>query len=883
MQLSKLKLRLFAALVGTALINLGLPIFHLQFIANSQVLAQSVEARKAEADRLFQEGHQQYEVSQIEAALQSWQQALIIYREIKDRRGEGQSLGNLGIAYGSLGDYPKAIEYNQQLLAIAREIKDRLGERKALGNLGLAYRFLGDYPKAIEYNQQSLAIAREIKDRLGEGGSLGKLGNAYYFLGDYPKAIDYHQQYLAIAREIKDRLGEGESLGNLGNAYYSLGDYPKAIKYQQQSLAIAREIKDRHGEGQSLGNLGSAYHSLGDYPKAIDYHQQYLAIAREIKDRHGEGVALSNLGSAYSSLRDYPKAIDYHQQFLAIAREIKDRYGEGTALGNLGNAYYSLGDYPKAIDYHQQSLAIAREIKDRHGEGRSLNNLGRSFQKSGNLVAAETTLKDGIAVTKKLRETLKDEFKISIFEEQARTYRTLQEVLIAQNKTNAALEISEAGRARAFVDLLARQLSLNATEQLTVSEPSIEQIQQIAKTQNATLVEYSIIGDEFKVEGKPQTKESQLYIWVVKPTGEISFRAVDLKPLWQQKNTSLKDLVADVRCFDNVNCLNTTQIAQRSESGFNQNAQNQQARPISTPQSRNKQLQQLHRLLIQTIADLLPTNPDDHVIFMPQGELFLVPFPALIDANNKYLIEKHTILTAPSIQTLDLTRQQRQKIGQLGLQNSVVVGIPRGNAVVVGNPTMPSVSPAPGEEAKQLPSLPGAEDEANAIAPLINTQAFTGAKATKAAVVSQMPNAKIIHLATHGLLDEYRGLGSAIALAPTATDNGLLTAEDILKLKLNAELVVLSACNTGRGRITGDGVVGLSRSFISAGVPSIIVSLWAIPDSPTAFLMSEFYKSWQQDPNKDKAKALRKAMLATMKERPAPENWAAFTLIGEAQ
>ncbi|HEY9873647.1 MAG TPA: CHAT domain-containing protein, partial [Candidatus Obscuribacterales bacterium] len=178
--------------------------------------------------------------------------------------------------------------------------------------------------------------------------------------------------------------------------------------------------------------------------------------------------------------------------------------------------------------------------------------------------------------------------------------------------------------------------------------------------------------------------------------------------------------------------------------------------------------------------------------------------------------------------------------------------------------------------------LPGAEEEANAIAPLINTQAFTGAKATKAAVVSQMPNAKIIHLATHGLLDEYRGLGSAIALAPTATDNGLLTAEDILKLKLNAELVVLSACNTGRGRITGDGVVGLSRSFISAGVPSIIVSLWAIPDSPTAFLMSEFYKSWQQDPNKDKAKALRKAMLATMKERPAPENWAAFTLIGEA-
>ncbi|MFM6312178.1 MAG: CHAT domain-containing protein, partial [Dolichospermum sp.] len=103
-----------------------------------------------------------------------------------------------------------------------------------------------------------------------------------------------------------------------------------------------------------------------------------------------------------------------------------------------------------------------------------------------------------------------------------------------------------------------------------------------------------------------------------------------------------------------------------------------------------------------------------------------------------------------------------------------------------------------------------------------------------------MPKARIIHLATHGLLDNVRGLGSAIALAPSSNDNGLLTAEEILNMNLNAELVVLSACDTGRGRLTGDGVIGLSRSFISAGVSSVIVSLWAIPDSPTAGLMTEF-------------------------------------------
>jgi CHAT domain-containing protein len=206
-----------------------------------------------------------------------------------------------------------------------------------------------------------------------------------------------------------------------------------------------------------------------------------------------------------------------------------------------------------------------------------------------------------------------------------------------------------------------------------------------------------------------------------------------------------------------------------------------------------------------------------------------------------------------------------------------------GNALVVGNPTMPSVSLYPGEAPQQLDPLPGAEQEAKAIAPLFNTQPLIGNPATETAIKPLLPKARMIHLATHGLLDDFRGLGSAIAFTPSSSDDGLLTAEEILDLKLNAELVVLSACNTGRGRITGDGVVGLSRSLISAGAPSVIVSLWAVLDDSTAFLMTEFYKNLQQNP--DKAQALRQAMLTTMKQErySNPLQWAAFTLIGEAE
>ena len=308
-------------------------------------------------------------------------------------------------------------------------------------------------------------------------------------------------------------------------------------------------------------------------------------------------------------------------------------------------------------------------------------------------------------------------------------------------------------------------------------------------------------------------------------------------------------------------------IGVRSRSIFEVNPTNLQ------PQNPTEKLQQLHKLLIAPIADLLSKDPNERVIFIPQASLFLVPFPALQDEQGKYLIEKHTILTAPAIQVLDLTRKQKHN-GQRSAKN----------VLVVGNPTMPKIKF--GKLVEKLDPLPGSEREAIQIAKFFNTEVLTGSQATKATVMQKMQQARIIHLATHGLLHDFKGFGvpGAIALAPSAQPDdaidGLLTSSEIFDMKLQADLVVLSACNTGGGNITGDGVVGLSRSLISAGVPSVLVSLWAVNDNSTAFLMTEFYRNLQQNP--DKAVALRQAMLTTIKQYPHPKQWAAFTLIGEA-
>ncbi|MDK2412297.1 CHAT domain-containing protein, partial [Aphanizomenon sp. 202] len=846
--------------LGNAYDALGKYTKAIEYHTSHLAIAREIKDRRGEGASLGNLGNAYDALGKYTKAIEYHTSHLAIAREIKDRRGEGQSLNNLGSAYNAQGEYTKAIEYLTSSLAIAREIKDRLGESQSLNNLGGVYFFLGDYTKAIEYLSSRLAIAREIKDRRGEGQSLNNLGSAYNAQGEYTKAIEYLTSSLAIAREIKDRLGESQSLNNLGGVYFFLGDYTKAIEYLSSRLAIAREIKDRRGEGQSLNNLGSAYNAQGEYTKAIEYLTSSLAIAREIKDRLGEGQSLANLANTYLLLGEYTKAIEYLTSRLAITREIKDRRGEGQSLANLGLAYTALGEYTKAIEYHTSSLAIAREIKDIQGEGGSLNNLGLAFYNSGNLPQAETTLYTGIEVWESIRGKLgnNDSYKVSIFEEQARTYLLLQQVLIAQNKTNEALEISERGRARAFVELLTSRLSNANTSQTSppaVDKPTISLLQKIAKQQNAILVQYSIIYDDFKIDGKQQTKESEIYIWVIKPTGEITFRKSDLKPLWQKENTTLAELVTTSRKSIGVRGRGTRNIIASEDPNA----------PKAKPR-----FQRLHELLITPIADLLPKKDTEKVVFIPQSKLFLVPFPALQDEKGKYLIEKHTILTAPSIQILDLTH--KQKLRQTTKSQP---------SLIVGNPTMPKVILEPGQPAQLLKPLIWAEKEAKDIASLMNISALTGNKATKTAILEKMSQAGIIHFATHGLLDEYRGIGSAIALAPSGKDDGLLTADEILNLKLNADLVVLSACDTGRGRITGDGVVGLSRSLISAGTASIIVSLWAVDDDSTSFLMTEFYKNREQ--KLDKATALRKAMLTTKAKYSSPLNWAAFTLIGESE
>jgi CHAT domain-containing protein/Flp pilus assembly protein TadD len=891
-----------------------------------------------EAERLYAQANAQIKASQLRDAYQSLQQALPLFRSAQNQPGEAKTLESLGIVLFVAGQQAKGVDYLQQSLKIVQAIGLTQNELRLLGNLGSAYTGAKDYATARKYLEPRLLLARNLKNVQAEGETLDKLAGIYASEGDYPKALSFFQQYLVILGKQPDRKAEMETLANVGKLQVILKNYPKAIDAFNQSLTLSRTLSDRKAEIDALSGLGKTYvesenfssalpyfqkavetargiqdakrelfalqdlastyyflgafansaglyvqslqiaqknqaqkqeltawnglgssmYQIGNLKGAIDYYKHSLEVARALKDRSAEGKALGNLGLAYAELgEDYPTAISYFEQDLAIARELKTRLAEGQALAFLGKIYLQLEDYQKAKDYNRKSAEILGSLNYSRGEGLAYVNLGISLLKLGNFAESETALRKSVAVLEPLQSKVggdkADALRVSLFEQQQRSYSGLQQVLIAQNKPNEALEIAERGRARPFAELLSDRSSGKAAS----ASMSISQIQQVAKELNTTLVEYSTITDFVKVNSKSQLNIAELFIWVIQPTGKVSFKRVDLRPVLKDGNTTLESLVRSSRESLGVTGRGGIRIASAN-------------RPTELGN-----LNQLHKLLIEPITELLPKESGANVVFFPQGSLFLVPFATLKGSTGSYLLERITPTFAPSIQVLQLNHQAAVR-GASTTPSEVLV---------MGNPKMPSVQSSGDQKPIQLASLPGAELEANQVASLLKTQAVTGAQATKAFLLPRMARSRIIHLATHGLLDDSivasLSIPGQIAFAPSGQDNGLLSAGEVSNLKLNADLVVLSACDTGRGRILGDGVFGLSRAFISAGAHSLIVSLWSVPDAPTAFLMSEFYRNLQS--NNNKAAALRQAMLTTMKRNPDPKDWAAFVLLGEAQ
>ena len=650
---------------------------------------------------------------------------------------------------------------------------------------------------------------------------------------------------MKIAEEIGDRSGEGRPFGNLGNAYYSLGDYQKANEYHEKHLKIAQEIGDRSGEGRACGNLGNAYYSMGDYQKAIEYHEKHLKIAQEIGDRSREGAAYGNLGIAYLSLDDFRKAIEYNEKLLKIAQEIGDRSREGTAYRNFGNAYQSLGDYQKAIEYHEKCLKIAQEIGDVSGEGAAYHNIGNTYFSLEQFENAADSFGCSVEAFNAVRSCLKSkgDWKINFRELYDGTYTGLWKSLLRIKKLDEALFAAERGRAQTLSDNLLIQYEVPASLSAATINPK--------ETVSRLFTEVSSPILFLAIEGLSTN------IWFLSREKKVIFRRGRLE-CDRTKNYPVRALLQSclkkIRTEVSVGCGDRTLDELTRDCSSSREVCEEMKKPF---QSLDNHFKAFYDGIIGPIVDVLGPQ-DDELVIVPDGALCFIPWAAVI--------ESIRIRTVPSFTSYQL-----------------ILNAPEGHhkntgALLVGNPCFKELK-------KPFHDLPGAQEEVEMIASIVNTRPLTGREATKAEVMRRMSSVGLIHIATHG--NEHTG---EIALSPNPgwaskfpqRKDYILKISDVQAANLRARLVVLSCCHSGRGRtLKGEGVVGVARAFLAAGARSVLVALWAVDDEATMVFMKSFYQHLKE--GKTASAAIQQSMksLRESEEFSEMRYWVPFQLIGD--
>lgn len=322
--------------------------------------ARATSQDKYMAKSLHMMGIAAYFVGNYDKAIQKFNEAIDVFKNLDDQGGIASSYNNIGLVHRAQGDLDKAIEYNKKSLEIQEQLGDKQGIASALGNLGIIYQAQGNIKKAIDYNSRCLKIQEEIKDERGIAGSLNNIANLLIDQGNEDKALEYFNRSIEIYEKMNDYSGLAGAFSNIGGIYHSRGDYSEAIKFFQESLKIEEKIGDKSGIAGSLSKLGNVQHSLGNLKKAEDYYLKSLTLREDIGDKHGTAVSYNSIGGLAYDRKDYKKAAEYGQKAYKLASEIGIASATRDASKQLYRTYKKMGDGDKALEMYE----IYNEIND---------------------------------------------------------------------------------------------------------------------------------------------------------------------------------------------------------------------------------------------------------------------------------------------------------------------------------------------------------------------------------------------------------------------------------------------------------------------------------------------------------------------------------------
>jgi CHAT domain-containing protein/Tfp pilus assembly protein PilF len=788
-----------------------------------------------EAECLEHVGRSHRLLNQQDAAMPFFLRALELTRSVHDRLGEGQALASLGLVAQDKGDAKTALDHYQAAVEIFHATGSLLEEGRSLNNIALIYSQQGDQNHAIEFFNKSLALARSTMNRELEAITLQNLAVEHKRAGEFNLALDYNQQALRVFRTLGNGRGEADCLTNIGNVYAELGEPVKGLETLQQALTVRRKIGDRRGEAIALANIGAILTTLHNPQEAIRYHEDSLAIRQDINDLRGQAQVLNNLGSDYLELRDTKKAVGYYQRALGITRQLGDRGLEGTTQHFVGVVHAAAGENKEALECFRDALRLLEPAGQRAAMAGTLYEVAKVLRSDHQLTEALSQIDAALDIQEGIRKNSPaNELRSAYFGSVREQYEYRVDLLMALGLTQEAFETSERARARSLLDILSRG---REPEPMTLAD-----IQNKLLDRDTVLLQY-LLGNQ------------RSFLWVI--------TAESCKAWTLPKRTDLD--AAARRAYAEV-------ISGSGRSG----------------------LAELSKILLP--AGIGPLGRK-RLLIAAEEALQYIPFGALPG-----VLQEHEVVHLPSASIVAALRTRAA--GRSRAPESLLVMADP--VFTADDPRVGSAGQRPegemtlgadlGRSVKDLGltslyRLRSTRREAEEIAALVS---FGGRRialdfeASRALALSpEISRYRVVHMATHALLNTVHPEASGIVLSLVDQNGkpreGFLRVSDIYDLKLNADLVVLSACQTALGKeVRGEGMIGLTRGFMFAGAPRVVSSLWRVPDRATAELMKRFYENMFQK-KLPAAAALRQAQLSIRAEPKwaAPLNWAGFVLNGE--
>jgi CHAT domain-containing protein/tetratricopeptide (TPR) repeat protein len=805
------------------------------------------------AERLRSEGS----AAALRRALVLFGSAWAAYRARGDRGMEGEALSRLAWTHELLGEPSRARALYEEALPMLRAAGEWKRAAQALQGLGATQRQLGDLRGAVRANQEAFAI----QERIGAPtwGTLNNIGVAYWALEEHQLALDAYAESLRQARAGADRQAEGYALNNLGSLYRSLGDTERALEHHGAALEIRRSLGDVRGTGMCLHNLGLVEQQLRrDLPAARRRFEAALPDHQRAGNRIGEAYTREALGLVASELGDHGPAIDELQRAVRLWREMGARLGEAGALAALGRVHAGRGEEGPARASYEAALARGRASLDRLSQMRALYGLARLDRDGGDLDGARTRIEECLEMVRAVRSALVDpELRRRYRGAVDEYYDFYVDLLMRLHQRHPrggydalGFQAAERGRARVLLETLA------AARADRGARPALSAPTAVGPDQVQPLLEHgrALLAFALGAEGS--------YLWVV--TSE-AVRSVRLPP---------RDVVEGLARTVHGS------LEQRRAGRADLDASTRRRLRSEADRRLAGAAAELSRTVLGPVAQDIAGRP---LVLVLDGALQYVPFAALpAPAPGAAPLREHELVRLPSASVLPVLRQAGPPAGQ--------------GVAIVADPVLDPADARLGRfraavrGASSWPRLPWAEAEARAVAsavPAARKLVLLGLEAQRAAVLGpDLADYRLLHFAAHGVFDSERPDRSGLLLSRLDAEGrpieGFLGLADVYSLRLDADLVTLSACETALGReIRGEGLIGLTRGFLHAGARRVLASLWSVEDESTAALMGRFYALLGE--GRPAPEALRLARDA-VRQKPrwsSPYYWAGFVLEGD--